>query len=185
MPSPRLGEPPSSSPCPQDPQFIGDLFHNHQVATIIYGRVGKKANFLAITRDAIATFLSGFPVIQLARLNLNFKCNLVAVDMPPTTDMNALLQVEVICKIKVWAKQLDLNACVGMIYRVDPSIPLEDHTHLHQCHSCAVCAEATAALSPLCGLSSSWISCFTSKDALNVRSSPGHYSVPDDATSGT
>ncbi|KAH8027035.1 hypothetical protein HPB51_001621 [Rhipicephalus microplus] len=42
----------------------------------------------------------------------------------PFVDLNALLYIGTICEIKVRAKQLDLNTCVGIISRVGPSDPL-------------------------------------------------------------
>ncbi|KAH7976756.1 hypothetical protein HPB52_019036 [Rhipicephalus sanguineus] len=66
--------------------------------TIIFRPVGKKTHFLAVSRDNIASFLSGFPATR--RVRVNYRRNLVAVDTHQASDPTSLLQVAVICDVK-------------------------------------------------------------------------------------
>ncbi|KAH7969364.1 uncharacterized protein LOC125757414 [Rhipicephalus sanguineus] len=91
--------------------------------TIIFRPVGKKTHFLALSRDNIASFLSGFPATR--RVRVNYRRNLVAVDTHQASDPTSLLQVAVICDVKVRSKILTPNTCVGLVFGVDPRFDAE------------------------------------------------------------
>ncbi|KAH7986884.1 hypothetical protein HPB52_024664 [Rhipicephalus sanguineus] len=88
--------------------------------------VGRKAHLLSASRDAIAAFLSGFPAT--ARVRVNHRRNLIAVDTTPTGDVADLLQISTIVDIPVKVKVLVENTCMGEVFGVDPDIHLEDIT---------------------------------------------------------
>ncbi|KAH8038152.1 hypothetical protein HPB51_023972 [Rhipicephalus microplus] len=58
-------------------QAVGDLIQSDGAVTFNYRPVEKKANFLDVSKDAIAAFYSEFPASQ--PLRVSFKRNLVAV----------------------------------------------------------------------------------------------------------
>ncbi|KAH7947237.1 hypothetical protein HPB52_008557 [Rhipicephalus sanguineus] len=91
--------------------------------TIIFRPVGKKTHFLAVSRDNIASFLSGFPATR--RVRVNYRRNLVAVDTHQASDPTSLLQVAVICDVKVRSKILTTNTCVGLVFGVDSRFDAE------------------------------------------------------------
>ncbi|KAH7931750.1 hypothetical protein HPB52_025424 [Rhipicephalus sanguineus] len=61
-------------------------------ATVLYRPKGRKNNYLALTRDAIAAQLSRIP--GAGRVRVNFRGNVVAVDSTPGADTAALLAVQ-------------------------------------------------------------------------------------------
>ncbi|KAH7934439.1 hypothetical protein HPB52_024197 [Rhipicephalus sanguineus] len=91
--------------------------------TIIFRPVGKKTHFLAVSRDNIASFLSGFPAMR--RVRVKYRRNLVAVDTHQASDPTSLLQVALICEVKVRSKILTTNTCVGLVFGVDPRFDAE------------------------------------------------------------
>ncbi|KAH7984333.1 hypothetical protein HPB52_019454 [Rhipicephalus sanguineus] len=70
-----------------------------------------------------ARFLSGFPATR--RVRVNYQRNLVAVDTHQASDPTSLLQVAVICDVKVRSKILTTNTCVGLVFGVDPRFDAE------------------------------------------------------------
>ncbi|XP_070378187.1 DNA translocase FtsK 1-like [Dermacentor albipictus] len=88
--------------------------------TVLYRPLGRKAHFLAASRDAIAAFLAG--VSGTHRVRPNLRRNVVAVDALPGTDLSALLAVRVICDVPVKAKALIADSCTGTLFNVDPAI---------------------------------------------------------------
>ncbi|KAH8034278.1 hypothetical protein HPB51_022728 [Rhipicephalus microplus] len=97
--SSERGVPPKHAPRSDGPHVVGDLSPNECAAPIVFRPIGQKANFLAVSRDAIAAILSGFPATK--RVRVNFWRNLVAVDTHATTNLTTLLEVGMICETKV------------------------------------------------------------------------------------
>ncbi|KAH7935414.1 hypothetical protein HPB52_007436 [Rhipicephalus sanguineus] len=132
--------PPSSQQ--HDQAFPGSC-PNTRGHTIIFRPVGKKSHFLAVSRDAIAGFLSGFPATQ--RVRVNHQRNLVAVDTRPASDPSTLLQVAAICEVKVKSKQLSNNKSVGLVFGVDQRIDAETLFGKHHVTSPSDIVRATSA----------------------------------------
>ncbi|KAH7949028.1 hypothetical protein HPB49_004233 [Dermacentor silvarum] len=85
--------------------------------TILFRPVGKRACFLALSKEAIAAQLSCIDGAH--RVRVNFRRNVVAVDALPGADLSALLDVRAIADVPVRAKALAKNTCSGTIFGVD------------------------------------------------------------------
>ncbi|KAH7941381.1 hypothetical protein HPB49_012854 [Dermacentor silvarum] len=85
--------------------------------TILFHPVRKRACFLALSKEAIATQLSCIDGAH--RVRVNFQRNVVAVDALPGADLSALLDVRAIADVPVRAKALAKNAYSGTIFGVD------------------------------------------------------------------
>ncbi|KAH7977663.1 hypothetical protein HPB49_003150 [Dermacentor silvarum] len=85
--------------------------------TILFRPVGKRACFLALSKEAIAAQLSCIDGAH--RVRVNFRRNVVAVDALPGADLSALLDVRAMADVPVRAKALAKNTCSGTIFGVD------------------------------------------------------------------
>ncbi|KAH7978146.1 hypothetical protein HPB49_004612 [Dermacentor silvarum] len=79
-----------------------------------------KANFLAHSQEAIAAQLSR--VAGAHRVRVNFRLNIVAVDVAPDASLDPLLAVTAICDVPVRATTAPAESCTGYVFGVDPSI---------------------------------------------------------------
>ncbi|KAH7978665.1 hypothetical protein HPB49_006329 [Dermacentor silvarum] len=88
--------------------------------TILYRPLAGKANFLAHSQEAIAAQLSR--VAGAHRVRVNFRLNIVAVDVAPDASLDPLLAVTAICDVPVRATTAPAESCTGYVFGVDPSI---------------------------------------------------------------
>ncbi|KAH7949313.1 hypothetical protein HPB49_007677 [Dermacentor silvarum] len=91
--------------------------------TILFRPVGKRACFLALSKEAIAAQLSCIDGAH--RVRVNFRRNVVAVDALPGADLSALLDVRAIADVPVRAKVLAKNTCSGTIFGVDTAFDVD------------------------------------------------------------
>ncbi|KAH7940573.1 hypothetical protein HPB49_002074 [Dermacentor silvarum] len=88
--------------------------------TILYRPLAGKANFLAHSQEAIAAQLSR--VAGAHRVRVNFRLNIVAVDVALDASLDPLLTVTAICDVPVRATTAPAQSCTGYVFGVDPSI---------------------------------------------------------------
>ncbi|KAH6920677.1 hypothetical protein HPB50_028340 [Hyalomma asiaticum] len=112
--------------------------------TVLYTPVERKMHFLSTTRDAIAAYLAG--IQATARVRVNLRRNVVAVDTVPGADVRPLASVEQICEVPVSARVLSRNSCEGLLFGVDPDIDIADVAQNIDSPSAAARADAKDAV---------------------------------------
>nr|XP_054919496.1 uncharacterized protein LOC129381055 [Dermacentor andersoni] len=93
---------------PHTPPVYGGVARDTAV-TVHYRPIGRKATFLALSRDGIAAQLSSVPGVR--RVRVNFRRNVVAADVARGADLAPLLEVCDIGGVAVRPKALHSNSC--------------------------------------------------------------------------